>query len=126
MEHCPYSGVTYSPEELLGMLLHRAKEFAEATAGHAVNEMVLIVPGYFNQAERQAMLQAADLAGFKVLQLMNDYTAGTTVFFPKNLYVSIAVNWCETNHSGLKQISQLSTVSNSWNGGIWVIGFILL
>ncbi|KAK3912914.1 Hypoxia up-regulated protein 1 [Frankliniella fusca] len=68
-------GVNYSPEELLGMLLHRAKEFAEASAGQAVNEMVLIVPGYFNQAERQAMLQAADLAGFKVLQLMNDYTA---------------------------------------------------
>jgi len=71
-----FSGVNYSPEELLGMLLHRAKEFAEASAGQAVNEMVLIVPGYFNQAERQAMLQAADLAGFKVLQLMNDYTAG--------------------------------------------------
>lgn len=68
-------GVNYSPEELLGMLLHRAKEFAEISAGQAVNEMVLIVPGYFNQAERQAMLQAADLAGFKVLQLMNDYTA---------------------------------------------------
>lgn len=68
-------GIDYSPEELIGMLLHRAKEFAEASAGQAVNEMVLIVPGYFNQAERQAMLQAADLAGFKVLQLMNDYTA---------------------------------------------------
>lgn len=65
----------YTPEELIGMLLHRAKEFAEASAGQAVNEMVLIVPGYFNQAERQAMLQAADLAGLKVLQLMNDYTA---------------------------------------------------
>lgn len=61
------------------MLLHRAKEFAEASAGQAVNEMVLIVPGYFNQAERQGMLQAADLAGFKVLQLMNDYTAGKTL-----------------------------------------------
>lgn len=69
------NGVNYSPEELIGMLLHRAKEFAEASAGQPVNEMVLIVPGYFNQAERQAMLQAADLAGFKVLQLMNDYTA---------------------------------------------------
>lgn len=83
-----FSGVNYSPEELLGMLLHRAKEFAEASAGQAVNEMVLIVPGYFNQAERQAMLQAADLAGFKVLQLMNDYTAGMlkTVFCCSTFY----------------------------------------
>lgn len=65
----------YSPEELLGQLIQKAKEFAEMSAQQPVNEIVLTVPGYFNQAERKAMLQAADLAGVKVLQLINDYLA---------------------------------------------------
>jgi molecular chaperone DnaK (HSP70) len=72
----PCSETLYSPEELLGMLLHQAKEFAQNSAGQPINEAVLTVPGFFNQAERRALLKAADLAGLKVLQLMNDYTAG--------------------------------------------------
>jgi molecular chaperone DnaK (HSP70) len=73
---CPCSETLYSPEELLGMLLHRAREFAQDSAGQPINEAVLTVPGFFNQAERRAVLKAAELAGLKVLQLMNDYTAG--------------------------------------------------
>lgn len=65
----------YSPEELIAQLFHRAKEFSEQSAQQPVNEVVLTVPGYFNQAERKAMLQSAELAGLKVLQLINDYTA---------------------------------------------------
>lgn len=65
----------YSVEELTAMLLHRAREFASVSAGQVINEAVLIVPGYFNQIERQSMLKAGELAGLKVLQLMNDYTA---------------------------------------------------
>lgn len=41
-----------------------------------ISEAVITVPPYFNQAERRAMLRAADLAGLKVLQLINDNTAG--------------------------------------------------
>lgn len=58
------------------MLFHKARHFAQNSAGQAINEAVLIVPGYFNQVERRAMLQAAELADIKVLQLMNDYMAG--------------------------------------------------
>ena len=58
------------------MILHKAKEIAQSSAGQPINEAVLTVPGFFNQAERKAMIQAAELAGIKVLQLMNDYTAG--------------------------------------------------
>lgn len=65
----------YSPEELIAQQLHRAKEFAEQGAQQPIKECVLTVPGYFNQAERRAMLQAAELANLKVLQLINDYTA---------------------------------------------------
>lgn len=66
---------TYSPEELLAQLLSKAKEFAETSAGQKIKEAVITVPGFFNQAERLAMLQAAELADLKVLQLINDYSA---------------------------------------------------
>lgn len=66
---------SYSPEELIAQLLKKAKEFAENGAQQPIKECVLTVPGFFNQLERRAFLQAAELAGLKVLQLINDYTA---------------------------------------------------
>lgn len=69
------SETAYSVEELLGQLLQSARQTAQASAGQPVKEAVLTVPGFFNQAERRALLQAAELAGLKVLQLINDYTA---------------------------------------------------
>ena len=69
------SDITYTPEELLAQLLHKAREFAQNSAGQKINEAVITVPGFFNQAERLAILQAAELADIKVLQLFNDYTA---------------------------------------------------
>lgn len=65
----------YSPEELIAQMLVKAKEMAEAGAHQKIQECVMTVPGFFNQVERRALLQAADLAGLKVLQLINDYTA---------------------------------------------------
>lgn len=65
----------YTVEELVAQLLGKAKEFAEQGAHQTIKECVLTVPGYFNQAERRALLSAANLAGLKVLQLINDYTA---------------------------------------------------
>ncbi|EFN75861.1 Hypoxia up-regulated protein 1 [Harpegnathos saltator] len=66
---------TYTPEELLAQILHKGKEFAEASVHQKINEAVITVPGFFNQAERKALIQAAELTGLKVLQLINDYTA---------------------------------------------------
>ncbi|XP_053978833.1 hypoxia up-regulated protein 1 isoform X1 [Hylaeus volcanicus] len=66
---------TYTPEELIAQILHKGKEFAENSAGQKITEAVITVPGYFNQIERRSLMQAADLAGIKVLQLINDYTA---------------------------------------------------
>ncbi|KAL4123240.1 hypothetical protein QTP88_015449 [Uroleucon formosanum] len=65
----------FSPEELVAMMLEKAREFAQDSAGQAINEAVISVPGYFGQAERNAMLKAAEIAGIKVLQLINSYTA---------------------------------------------------
>lgn len=66
---------TYAVEELVAQFIQKARESAEATAGQTVTECVLIVPGFFGQAERRALLAAAQLANIKVLQLINDYTA---------------------------------------------------
>nr|CAG4646331.1 EOG090X07RL [Macrothrix elegans] len=65
----------FSPEELLAMILSKAKEYAENFAHQQISECVITVPPFFNQAERRSMLKAAELAGLKVLQLMNSNTA---------------------------------------------------
>jgi hypoxia up-regulated 1 len=65
----------YTVEELVAQLLQRAQEFAQDATGQAIQECVLVVPGFFGQAERLALLSAAKLANIKVLQLINDYTA---------------------------------------------------
>lgn len=70
-----FSETLFSPEELVAMILSKAREFAVESARQPINDAVLTVPGYFNQAERKAVITAAEIAGIKVLQLMNDYTA---------------------------------------------------
>ncbi|KAM9299356.1 hypoxia up-regulated protein 1 [Gastrophryne carolinensis] len=67
--------LTYSPEELVAMMLNYSRSLAEDFAEQAIKDVVITVPAYFNQAERRAVIQAAKLAGLKVLQLLNDNTA---------------------------------------------------
>uniref|UniRef100_A0A1A9WM96 Hypoxia up-regulated protein 1 n=1 Tax=Glossina brevipalpis TaxID=37001 RepID=A0A1A9WM96_9MUSC len=62
-------------EELVAQILMKAKEFAQDSTHQRITEAVLTVPGYFGQAEREALLAAAQLANIKILQLINDYTA---------------------------------------------------
>jgi len=52
--------------------------FCGCIAEQPINEAVITVPSYFNQAERRAMSRAADAAGLRVLQLINDNTAGNS------------------------------------------------
>ena len=66
----------FSPEELIGMILEKAKIIAEKFAEHPITEAVVTVPPFFNQAERRAMYRAVEMGGLKVLQLMNDNAAG--------------------------------------------------
>uniref|UniRef100_A0A4W3J9L5 Hypoxia up-regulated protein 1 n=1 Tax=Callorhinchus milii TaxID=7868 RepID=A0A4W3J9L5_CALMI len=65
----------YSPEELVGMMLNYSRSLAQEFAEQPIKDLVITVPVYFNQAERRAVLQAAHIAGLKVLQLINDNTA---------------------------------------------------
>ncbi|XP_034745411.1 hypoxia up-regulated protein 1 isoform X1 [Etheostoma cragini] len=65
----------YTPEELLGMVLNYSRVLAQDFAEQPIKDAVITVPAFFNQAERRAVLQAAQMAGLKVLQLINDNTA---------------------------------------------------
>uniref|UniRef100_A0A8C5HHT1 Hypoxia up-regulated protein 1 n=1 Tax=Gouania willdenowi TaxID=441366 RepID=A0A8C5HHT1_GOUWI len=78
--------VQYTPEELIGMMLNYSRVLAQDFAEQPIKDAVITVPAFFNQAERRAVLQAAHMAGLKVLQLINDNTAvalnyGTVMFY---------------------------------------------
>jgi len=66
---------TYSVEELVGMMLAHAKTQAESFTEQTIKDAVITTPAYFNQAERLALVAAAQLGGLNVLQLMNAATA---------------------------------------------------
>ncbi|XP_076876610.1 hypoxia up-regulated protein 1 [Brachyhypopomus gauderio] len=67
--------ILYTPEEILGMVLNYSRSLAQDFAEQVIKDAVITVPVFFNQAERRAVLNAAQMAGLKVLQLINDNTA---------------------------------------------------
>uniref|UniRef100_A0A8C5BAU3 Hypoxia up-regulated protein 1 n=1 Tax=Gadus morhua TaxID=8049 RepID=A0A8C5BAU3_GADMO len=67
--------LNYTPEELLGMVLNYSRGLAQDFAEQPIKDAVITVPCFFNQAERRAVLKVANMAGVKVLQLINDNTA---------------------------------------------------
>ena len=71
---CRGDKLTLTPEQVMAFYLRRAKTYFEKSDMHS-KEMVLSVPSYASNAERQAMLDAAEIAGIKCVKLINESTA---------------------------------------------------
>lgn len=75
----------YHPEELSAVILDKLKRNAEVMLGEKITDIVLSVPANFNDAAKQATLHAAELAGLKVIQLINEPTAAALAFGIENI-----------------------------------------
>ncbi len=69
------AGVQYRPEDLSALVLRALKADAEHATGEKVDEVIISVPAYFNDQQRKATRLAGELAGLKVLRLVNEPTA---------------------------------------------------
>lgn len=69
------AGVHYRPEDLSALVLRALKADAEHATGETVEEVIISVPAYFNDQQRKATRLAGELAGLKVLRLVNEPTA---------------------------------------------------
>ncbi|UCD15418.1 MAG: molecular chaperone DnaK [Candidatus Omnitrophota bacterium] len=70
----------FTPQQLSGFVLQKIKKDAEGYLGSPVNEVVITSPAYFNDNQRQATKDAGEIAGFKVLRIINEPTAACLAY----------------------------------------------
>ena len=70
----------YTPERISSFILAKLKHDAELRLGHRIDQAVITVPAYFNDHQRQATLRAGEMAGLRVLKLINEPTAAAFAY----------------------------------------------
>ncbi len=86
------NGENYSPSQISAFILQKMKETAESYLGETVDQAVITVPAYFNDAQRQATKDAGKIAGLEVLRIINEPTAAALAYgLDKNDGKTIAV-----------------------------------
>src|SRR6266403_1745270 len=71
---------TFSPPEISAMILSKLKADAEAKLGEKITQVVITVPAYFNDSQRNATKDAGKIAGLEVLRIINEPTAASLAY----------------------------------------------
>ncbi|MGW0615848.1 molecular chaperone DnaK [Streptomyces sp. NPDC002788] len=79
-EHGDIDGTRYRAQELSARVLQKLKRDAESYLGEDVTDAVITVPAYFDDAQRQATKEAGEVAGLKVLRIINEPTAAALAY----------------------------------------------
>jgi len=79
----PLGSKEFRPQEISAMILRALRDRASKFLGQDVQRAVITVPAYFNDAQRQATIEAGQLAGLEVLRILNEPTAAALTYDPK-------------------------------------------
>lgn len=105
----------FTPEELVAMVLVHAKDITKQYGGSYVHDAVLVAPAFYTQLERQALIDAADLADIRVLSLMDENAAAALIFGIDNVYEN------PTNFLFYNLGASCLQVRSTTTTGVWVV-----
>ena len=74
------AGTTYTPQEISAFILKEIREAAQAVLGEGVRRAIITVPAYFTETQRQATLEAGEIAGLIVERIINEPTASALAY----------------------------------------------
>lgn len=73
-------GKEYTPQQISAFILQKIKKDAETYLGGTINQAVITVPAHFDDNQRQATKDAGEIAGFKVMRIINEPTAACLAY----------------------------------------------